>query len=157
MKKLFLRGPEPVIVGKVVAYITQGDRLLVFRHVDFPEEGIQVPAGTIEPGETTEEAVLREAREETGLDELILGGFLGSNDLDARPYGKNEIHRRRFFHLEFTGQAPEIWRHNEETPSGESPGPILFELYWVRLPDEIPDLTGAQGAFLNRLIQKSKE
>ncbi len=36
---------------KVFAYITRGDKLLVFRHADFPEAGIQVPAGTAKEGE----------------------------------------------------------------------------------------------------------
>jgi hypothetical protein len=32
---------------KAFAYITHQKRLLVFRHVDVPEAGIQVPAGTM--------------------------------------------------------------------------------------------------------------
>ena len=35
------------VIHKVFAYITHRDRLLVFRHTDFPEAGIQVPAGTV--------------------------------------------------------------------------------------------------------------
>jgi len=53
----------PAIIQKVLAYVTWGDKLLVFSHPDFPEAGIQVPAGTIEPGEEPEAAVLREAFE----------------------------------------------------------------------------------------------
>ena len=59
--------------NKVYAYITRGDHLLVFRHVDFPEAGIQIPGGTLEDGEEPDEAVLREAFEETGLEELQFG------------------------------------------------------------------------------------
>lgn len=58
------------ISRKAIAYITQGDRLLVFRQPQYPEAGIQVPGGTIEDGESADEAALREAREETGLAEL---------------------------------------------------------------------------------------
>ena len=40
------------IKRKVLAYITKGQEpnleLLVFEHKDFPEAGLQVPAGTIE-------------------------------------------------------------------------------------------------------------
>lgn len=43
---------------KVIAHITQGDRLLVFRHPQHPEARVQVPAGTVEQGEKLEEAVL---------------------------------------------------------------------------------------------------
>ena len=53
-------------VEKVVAYITKGTSMFVFRHVH-SNAGIQVPAGTLELDETTEDGVLREAKEETGL------------------------------------------------------------------------------------------
>ena len=52
---------------KVLAYVVRGDDLLVFRHADFPTAGLQVPAGTVEPGEPPVEAVLREVREESGM------------------------------------------------------------------------------------------
>jgi 8-oxo-dGTP pyrophosphatase MutT (NUDIX family) len=71
-----------VTTEKVVAYITQGDKLLVFSHPHHPGAGIQVPAGTIKAGEAPEEAVLREAYEETGLDKLKLRAFLGMREYD---------------------------------------------------------------------------
>ena len=40
---------------KVLAYITQGDRLLVFRQPDYLSWGVQVPGGSIEPGEDHDE------------------------------------------------------------------------------------------------------
>ena len=46
-----------------------GRHLLVFRH---PTAGIQVPAGTIEPGEAPEDTVLRELLEETRLADATL-------------------------------------------------------------------------------------
>ncbi len=53
---------------KVTAFITretpEGRELLVFKH---PFAGVQLPAGTVEPNEPLEKAVLRETREETGL------------------------------------------------------------------------------------------
>jgi 8-oxo-dGTP pyrophosphatase MutT (NUDIX family) len=67
---------EPV--GKVTAFITrpsaQGHDLLLVQH---PHAGIQIPAGTVEDGETPEEAVLREAAEETGLTSLSVRLYLG--------------------------------------------------------------------------------
>ncbi|HNT24128.1 MAG TPA: NUDIX domain-containing protein [Anaerolineales bacterium] len=66
---------------KVTALITRktdsGYELLLFEH---PTSGIQIPAGTVEPGEKAEHAVLREAAEETGLGDLIILADLGSQD-----------------------------------------------------------------------------
>lgn len=52
---------------KVLIYATWRGRLLVFDEPDFPEIEFQVPGGTVEPGEATATAALREFTEETGL------------------------------------------------------------------------------------------
>ena len=66
------------LIEKVTAFImrstSHGAELLLFGH---PHAGIQIPAGTVEPGEAPEQAVVREAREETGLDALTLREYLG--------------------------------------------------------------------------------
>ncbi len=142
-----------VRLDKVLAYITCRDRLLVFRQPDFPEAGIQVPGGSVEPGEALEAAVLREAREETGLDGLRLVRFLGLRAFDGRSRGRDELHVRRFYHLRCVGaEPPETWRHAEHTPSDGSPGPITFELFWAPLPDGVPDLIAGMDALLPELI-----
>ncbi|MCY3801060.1 MAG: NUDIX domain-containing protein [Chloroflexi bacterium] len=138
------------VIEKVVAYVTRGTHLLVFRHVDF-HAGVQVPAGTLEPGESPHDGVLREAEEEMGLDGLEVRRFLGVRDYDMSPYGLAEVHRRYYFHLECKGDAPSIWRHFESDPSGCPSKRIEFELYWVRLPDEVPELAGCQGDLLGEL------
>lgn len=99
--------------NKVVAYITYEDRLLVFRQPHSPKAGIQVPAGTVEEGEDPDAAVLREAREETGLDNLHVIGFLGEQARDLADCGRHEIHNRRFYHLHCIGDPPVRWRHHE--------------------------------------------
>jgi 8-oxo-dGTP diphosphatase len=139
------------VIHKVVAYITHGDRLLVFRHTEHPEAGIQVPGGTMEPGESPDEAVLREAQEETGLDALEIRAFLGVQETDLARVGLEGLGYRYVYHLELRGGAPESWLHYESTPSDGTPGPIEFEFFWVQFPDEVPELAGDQGAFLGRL------
>ena len=131
---------------KVYAYITHQGRLLVFRHTQFPEAGIQVPGGTVEQNEPLEHAVLREAAEETGLQGLRVITYLGSQVIqpDAIPT------KRHFFHLGLDGEAPEAWLSYELNPNDGSPAPIEFEFFWVKL-EEVPELAGGQGALLKAL------
>ncbi len=138
---------------KVFAYITQGDLLLVFTHADFPEAGIQVPAGTVEPGEDPVDAVMREAYEETGLDNLALDAFLGDYCRDMSDYGLDEIHHRYYYHLRCPDRTPATWSHWERSPHGQTAAePIQFDFYWVRLPDEVPDLIAGHGQMIDRLL-----
>lgn len=69
------------IVEKVTAFITRGAKdereLLLIEH---PNAGIQIPAGTVEDGETPGEAVIREAAEETGLTSLSIRRYLGCTE-----------------------------------------------------------------------------
>ena len=80
--------------------------MLLLRHVHSPEAGVQVPAGTVEPGESPGEGVLREAQEETGLDGLTIRRFLGTRSYNGVPFGLAEVHRRYYYHLEFAGSSP---------------------------------------------------
>jgi 8-oxo-dGTP pyrophosphatase MutT (NUDIX family) len=144
---------KPYFGEKVVTYITQGDRLLIFRHTEHPDAGIQVPAGTVNPGERLDIAAIREAREETGLPEaeLELRAMLGDDVVPGDVSNSSVVIRRHFFHFEFTGTAPRRWIHYEHDPSDGTPGSIEFEFTWVRYPDEVPVLAGKQGAMLPRL------
>lgn len=136
---------------KAFAYITHQNRLLVFVHPEAPEAGIQVPAGTIRGEESPEDAVLREATEETGLSDLALVSFLGPQEW-VRPDIHDEVHYRYFFHLRCVGSPPDSWRHYETDPSEGEDGPIPFDFFWVALPDGVPDLIADHGAMLPRLL-----
>ncbi len=66
------------MLEKITAFITRptpaGPELLLIRH---PHAGIQLPAGTVDPGESPADAALREAWEETGLADLRVHRSLG--------------------------------------------------------------------------------
>lgn len=66
---VFWNNPVPV----VAAILEQDDHILLARKAGLPPELWILFAGFVEPEETTEEAVLREIGEETGLQGEILG------------------------------------------------------------------------------------
>ena len=126
------------VIGKVVAYVVHDERLLVFTHDDVPIEiaGVQVPAGTIEPGESPEVAVVREVLEESGMHARVVRS-LGVERYDVWPT-KPEIHERHFFQLELidpdaSGAAvSERWSAGEEHPSSGG-APKRWTCWWTPL------------------------
>jgi 8-oxo-dGTP diphosphatase len=66
------RYPSRPVVG-VGAIITRGDEVLLVRRGREPQKGIwSVPGGVLHVGETLEEGVRREVREEVGLDVRVV-------------------------------------------------------------------------------------
>ncbi|MBB4094056.1 NUDIX domain-containing protein [Ochrobactrum pecoris] len=117
-------------IDKVLIYATWNDRLLVFEEPDFPETPLQVPGGTVDPGEDILAAAYREFAEETGLlyDEGML--HLETVDYNYPEQGQTESHRRHCFHLRLKSPTPETWDHHEMSPCDGS-APILFRLFWL--------------------------
>jgi ADP-ribose pyrophosphatase YjhB (NUDIX family) len=141
-------------ITKVVAYITRegtaGDReLLVFEHRDFPEAGVQVPAGTVKDGENPEDAVMREVAEETGLENCRLVRKLAVYDWPNTETGR--INERHVFHLAAPPDTAESWSW-VETDGGrvsELEG-YVFQFRWVSLEGTV-ELAGNQGDYLHAL------
>jgi 8-oxo-dGTP diphosphatase len=133
---------------KVLIYLTrqrgEGTELLVFEHVDFPEAEVQVPAGSIDPGETAVQAALREAYEEAGLTHLLVicgtGPFLYHNlDAGAR-------HRRHVFLVTTTQPLPDTWTHVVSSGAGDKG--LRFSYYWLDTKAAVHALSGGQGDYL---------
>lgn len=57
----------PRVSPAIIVAVTRGDRILLVRHHRFAQR-FTVVAGYVEPGETLEECVHREVREETGIE-----------------------------------------------------------------------------------------
>ncbi len=140
------------VIRKAFAYITHGNRLLIFSHPLAPQAGLQVPAGTMLDCEQPVEAVAREAREETGLTDLRVVRFLGETRRDRADVRRAEIHHRFFFHLACDREPPERWQNYEPDPS-DGTEPPLFEFYWVPLPDGVPALIAGHGEMLPTLFK----
>lgn len=136
---------------KVVCYVTHQDRLLVFTHLDVPltVAGVQVPAGTIEPGETPDQDAMREVREEAGLTDLIVDGVLQTDHLDVSPM-RAEVQHRHFVHVTAHGPMRERWQAGEPDPAGGG-APQRWECWWLPLEDAHV-LAAAQSRFVHRLV-----
>jgi 8-oxo-dGTP diphosphatase len=138
---------------KVVAYVTRVKngraQLLVFVHRDFPEAGVQVPAGSVNDGEALEKALFRELDEETGRSDFRLNRKLGVLEFVHPETGNT--HERHVYHLRASDEAPEAWEWLE-TGGGElaDEDGYLFQYYWADFGGGIA-LAGHLGDLLNRL------
>ncbi|GAB3912667.1 hypothetical protein GCM10011575_45510 [Microlunatus endophyticus] len=107
---------------KVLAYVTRRpDELLVFAHTEeYPDAGIQVPAGGVEPGEDPGQAVIRETYEESGL-RLSAPVYLGSFEwLTETP-----TRIRHFYWLQAPTGTPDRWEHR--VSAGELDEGMIFK------------------------------
>jgi 8-oxo-dGTP diphosphatase len=117
----------------VSAAIFRDGRVLIVRRARPPARGLYtLPGGGVELGETLEEAIIREVREETGLAiaPLALVGFREAVARDAA--GRVERH---FVILPFAAR----WIAGEVALSEE-----LAEAHW-RKPDELAGLKTTEG------------
>ncbi|WP_460808073.1 NUDIX domain-containing protein [Micromonospora zhanjiangensis] len=114
--------PEKVITTKVLCYVVRDGHLLVFRHTDFSYEevGIQVPGGSVRPGEDPADAAVREAREETGLFDFTVVRKLGrSSTTSARSDSRSSVVTSSKWRC--TGRRPTGGRVRKTTTASTSP------------------------------------
>ncbi|MEA2197793.1 MAG: diphosphatase [Solirubrobacteraceae bacterium] len=99
----------------VIMLVASGTRLLLGRHASWPPRRYSVLAGYVAPGETPEEAVAREVREESGVEvsdpryvaaqpwpfpTSLMLGFEASSDGAEPTAGDGELEDVRWFTLE---------------------------------------------------------
>ncbi|GAA0786149.1 NUDIX domain-containing protein [Roseibium denhamense] len=120
------------VLYKAYVYLTCGPELLVFSEPDSPEVGLQIPGGTLDPGESFLQGARREFFEETGLSlDIAIESFADQDHIpeDGSVY-LSGVHRRRHFHGVLKAKPAETWDHFEMTPSAGGP-PIRFRLFWI--------------------------
>lgn len=142
----------PIVKEKAVCYVVQDDHLLVFTHLQHPMHitGVQVPAGTIKPGETPYQAAERELFEETGL-EGIVSRELGTTAYDIRPL-RDEIANRHFLELSVPQQdLSRRWVAGEQDPS-HGGAAETWECWWLPL-EQAHVLAAGFGSQLWKLSQ----
>ena len=96
------------------------------------KEGIEFPKGTLNPGEASEAAALREVREETGYDTKIVAA-LPSIEYDFTLADGKNYHKVVDFYI------MELANNNDPSPRRE-PGET-FENLWLDVDDAIDLLT----------------
>jgi putative (di)nucleoside polyphosphate hydrolase len=141
------------MIRKAYAYITReadhASAVLVFRHRDDPEAGIQVPRGTVDDGEDPAATVMREVCEECGLCDARLIGLL-ARDIEAQPDVPAQGSWERFFFHLVAPNTPDEWEHSV-TGDGEDTG-LVFSFFW--LPRErLGDLWPGFGDYLHLILR----
>lgn len=117
---------------------------MVFQH-PIKEAGIQIPKGTVKPQEDAYQAVIREMKEETGLEnfhveKLITEDFWENVD--------GAIHNRYFYQINVSN-VPDEWDH-QPTGGGDEAG-LTFHFFWISSEHEVQLIKG-HGDYLNRIF-----
>lgn len=138
---------------KAVAYITRrvahNVQVAVFEHdKEWSEAGLQVPAGTIDEGETPETAVVREAEEESGLKSLKVVRKIDEYQMYRHTHG--EYNRRHVYELESTESPQEEWEC-VVAGGGEDKG-MRFHYRWMNVEEAMYRLAGSLGSSLQKIL-----
>jgi len=133
-----MRGSSAPAIPKACACLVDArGRLLVFRH---PEDGnMQLPKGTIEPGESPEAAVRRELLEESGIYHVGELQSLGTLQRDCEAGVEGNTHRHpqlwHLFLMRADGALPERFDH-VAMGSPEEDG-LVFSFRWLAAGDAV--------------------
>ncbi|MBN9346904.1 MAG: NUDIX domain-containing protein [Devosia sp.] len=103
----------------VVLRLRGGVEILAFRH---PQAGLQLVKGTVEAGETPEQAAVRELMEEAGIAGARVTGRFGAHGIAGNMW--------HFLRMQ-TPELPDSWTHRCTDDGGHD-----FAFFWHRLGDD---------------------
>jgi 8-oxo-dGTP diphosphatase len=128
-------GVQQLVVGAVVRH--DGTVLLLQRPEDDFMGGIwELPSGKVEPGETLDQSLIREVKEETGLSVTAVGTYLGSFDYES---GSGKKSRQFNFAVDVASPEPvQLQEHDAYT--------------WTALTEE-PPVTEAVRQVLAKYVE----
>nr|WP_240521752.1 NUDIX domain-containing protein [Amycolatopsis vastitatis] len=114
-------GIQQFVVGAVMQ--SQGEILLLRRPADDFMGGLwELPSGKVEPGEALYAALIREVKEETGLDVSTIQHYLGSFDYTS---GSGKPSRQFNFAVDVARAKPVVLQEHD-----------VYQ--WARLDGELP-------------------
>lgn len=114
-------GVQQLVVGAVVQH---GNKVLLLQRPedDFMGGIFELPSGKVEPDEGLDAALIREVKEETGLDVVTIRDYLGSFDYTS---GSGKKSRQFNFAVDIANAGPvELQEHDVYT--------------WTVLAEELP-------------------
>ena len=122
---------RPVVHKACACLVDVQGRLLVFHHPD--DRSMQLPKGTVEPGEAPEDAVRRELLEESGIDFQGPLHYLGTLDRECRAGVEgNAFRHAQLWHLYLMrsdAALPDVFDH-VAVGSPEEEG-LVFSFSWL--------------------------
>jgi 8-oxo-dGTP pyrophosphatase MutT (NUDIX family) len=125
---------DALIRRRAIVYATRereaGIELLTIEHLEYPEAGIQVPAGRIDHDEELEDGLRREFAEETGIRDMRIVGELSDFECTYETFSRNHA-----FHVVVDGNTPDQWEHRVRGKGADAG--LTYLCRWVPLT---PDL-----------------